>query len=187
MPQLAFVQQNYQNVRTMSELWERLRQARRYADMTQNDLSKLCGVSRGAVALWEAADPEHRTKPTTDHLIEVAKATGVPLEWLLNDASDINDIWRLGGEFGGRLSGVDGGPRVDDSQAAEVLPDLRQAGHVFVFANTPELLAKKIKQLANEPPETKKHYIYIGEPADVRFVATPADALSAVVEILTKT
>lgn len=165
----------------MSELWERLRQARRYADMTQNDLSRLCDVSRGAVALWEAADPEHRTKPTTDHLLAFAKATGVPLEWLMNDASDINALWRLGGEFGEARPAL-----AAVAQETDVLPDLRQDGHLFVFASTPEQVCRKVKQLAAEPPETKTHLILIGVKTTTHTVATPADGLSAVVGILTK-
>lgn len=157
-----------------SELWQRLRQARRYADLTQLDLASRCNVSRGAVALWEAAEPEHRTRPTTDHLITVAKATGVPLEWLLNDASELDAIWRIGGEFGGA------------HPPANVLPDLRQGGRTFVFASTPEQIAAKIKTLAAEPPGTACHLVLVGVEAQVHCAANPADALSVVVQQLTK-
>jgi len=165
----------------MSELWQRLRQARKFADLTQQDLAKRCGVSRGAVALWEAAEPEHRTKPTTDHLIAVSKATRVPLEWLMNDASDVNEVWRLTGEFGE----VEKTPVVE-MQQLDVLPDLRQDGHLFVFAQTPAQIAAKLAQLANEVPETKTHLVIIGASATVHTAATAAEALSAVVQVLTK-
>lgn len=161
-----------------TQLWQRLRQARRFADMTQADLATQCGVSRGAVALWEAAEPEHRTKPTTDHLIAISKATGVPLEWLLNDASDLDEIWRLNGEFGGRAPPA-------KPTAGDVLPDLRQGEHLFVFAQTAEQIEAKLKALAQEPPTTKTHLVIVGASAAVHTVATPADALAAVVQILT--
>lgn len=164
----------------MSDLWQRLRQARRYADLTQADLAGRCGVSRGAVALWEAAEPEHRTKPTTDHLIAISKVTKVPLEWLLNDASDLESIWRLTGEFGTDEPEHRSGP------ATDVLPDLRQNGHVFLFAQTPEQIARKLAQLTTEPDDLRKHLVLIGASATVHTAATPADALGAVVQVLTQ-
>ena len=162
----------------MTQLWQRLRQARRYADLTQAALALECEVSRGAVALWEAEEPEHRTRPTTEHLIAISKVTGVPLEWLLNDASELDAIWRLNGEFRDKSR---------HSVPADVLPDLRQDGHLFVFAQTPEQIAAKFAQLQAEPPGTEKHLVLIGASATVHVAATPADALSAVVRVLTKT
>lgn len=159
-----------------SQLWQRLRQARRFADLTQADLAAKCGVSRGAVALWEAEEPEHRTRPTTDHLICLARVTGVPLEWLLNDASELNEIWRLGGEYGDA-------PR--QYVTHDVLPDLRQGEHLFVFAQTPEQIAAKVEKLQKVPPGVIPHLVLIGVSATVHCAATPADALSAVVRILT--
>lgn len=156
-----------------SELWQRLRQARRYADLTQHDLAERCGVTRGAVALWEAAESEHRTRPTTEHCIRLAEVCGVPLEWLLNDASELDTIWRLS-EFNAK------------SAPSDVLPDLRQGGHLFVFAQTPEQVAAKVRQIAAEPPGTA-HLILVGIPATVETAATPAEALAAVVRRLTQT
>lgn len=161
----------------MSELWQRLRQARRFADLTQAQLAQACDVSRGAVALWESAEPEHRTKPTTDHLIAISKRTGAPLEWLLNDASELDEIWRLS-EFGTQ-------PAQSGPAAPGPLPDLRQNGHLFVFASSPDQIAAKLTQLASEPDPSKAHLILIGAAATVHAVATPADALARVVQILT--
>lgn len=162
----------------MSSLWQRLRQARRFADLTQADLASRCGVSRGAVALWEAEDSEHRTKPTTDHLIAISKGTGVPLEWLLNDASDLNEIWRLNGEYGD--------DRRQTAPVKDVLPDLHQDGHYFLFAQTPEQIAAKFEQIKALPPDVKPHLVLVGVSVAIHTAATPADALSAVVKILTK-
>lgn len=165
----------------MSELWQRLRQARKFADLTQQDLASRCGVTRGAVALWESAEPEHRTKPTTDHLIAISKATKAPLEWLMNDVSDVNDIWRLTGEYGGGAAEPAAAP-----PAPDVLPDLRQNGHLFVFAQTPQQIAAKLAQLTAEPPGTQTHLVLVGVSAAVHSAATPTDALSVVVQVLTK-
>lgn len=167
----------------MSELWQRLRQARKYADITQMDLAKACGVTRGAVALWESAEAEHRTKPTTDHLIQISKKTRVPLEWLLNDAASTEALWKLTGEFG------DGTPEVAPEvalQEPDVLPDLRQGEHLFVFASSPAQISAKLALLAAEPSTTQKHLILVGTEACVRCVDTPAAALSAVVQALSQ-
>ncbi len=159
-----------------TQLWQRLRQARRYADLTQQQLALSCEVSRGAVALWEAEEPEHRTKPTTDHLIAVSKVTGVPLEWLLNDASELNELWRIGTEFGDAQR---------QGATKDVLPDVTQDGHVFLFAQTPEQIAAKLAQLRELPAHVQGHLVLIGVQGTVHTAATPADALSAVVRVLT--
>lgn len=164
-----------------SELWQRLRQARRFADLTQQDLANKCGISRGAVALWEASEPEHRTRPTTDHLIRVADVCNVPLEWLLNDASELDAIWRLQGEFGDRKP-----ESRSRSDSDNVLPDLPQGRQLFVFAKTPEQISLKLEQLAKLPPETEGHLVVIGTKATVHSAETPADALSVVVRLITQ-
>lgn len=170
-----------------SELWQRLRQARKVADLTQQQLADACGVTRGAIALWEAAEPEHRTKPTTDHLLVLAKATGVPIEWLLNDAVDLNDVWRLTGEFGASAPAPKAPTLLPAPQPQpDVLPDLRQGEHLFLFAQTPEQVAAKLVQLAELPPDVRGHLVLIGVTAQVHAVATPTDALSTVVQLLTQ-
>lgn len=167
-----------------TQLWQRLRQARRYADLTQSDLASKCGVSRGAVALWEAEEPEHRTKPTTDHLLAVSSATGVPLEWLLNDASRLEDIWRLGAEFGDAQR-----HNPPPAGTQDVLPDLLQQGHLFLFAQTPEQIAAKLAHLQTVPEGITPHLILLGggTKAQVHTADSPADALSVVVRVLTQT
>lgn len=153
--------------------------------MTQADLAGKCEVSRAAVAQWEAAEPENRTKPTTEHLMAIAKATAVPLEWLLNDASTLDELWRLTGEFGERPSLSSPAP-ARQAPAADVLPDMRQGEHLFLFAQTPEQAAAKLKTAADEMPGAKVHLVLVGVDAAVHTAATPADALSRVVQVLTQ-
>lgn len=179
---LAFCAVPAQTVVMTTQLWQRLRQARRYADLTQTDLAGKCGVSRGAVALWEAEEPEHRTRPTTDHLIAISKATNVPLDWLLNDASRLEDLWRLGGEFGDTPRQV-----LTPGAVQDVLPDLLQDGHLFLFAKTPEQIAAKLVQLKTVADGVKPHLILLNGNADVHITSSAAEALSVVVQILSKT
>lgn len=80
-------------------LAQRIKAARSYADLRQQDIADACAqagikVSRSAVAQWEY-DDERRTQPSIDHIKIVAKRTGVPLEWLLNDSAELADIWRF--------------------------------------------------------------------------------------------
>lgn len=78
-----------------SELWERLRAARKFADKRQQDIADALGVSRPTVALWESHDTKHRTSPSLTQLKLISKATRVPLAWLLDDTADPGRVFDL--------------------------------------------------------------------------------------------
>jgi SOS-response transcriptional repressor LexA len=59
-------------------LGTRLRARREAVGLTQEKLAKQCGVSRAAVAQWEAGV----TRPGLDNLVRAAKALDVWLSWL---------------------------------------------------------------------------------------------------------
>ncbi len=59
-------------------LTARIRLARRIAGQSQNGLAKLVGIGRSAIANWECG----RAHPSTPHLMQLARATGVSFEWL---------------------------------------------------------------------------------------------------------
>lgn len=63
----------------MSALPERIRRARNLSRISQLTLAHAVGVQRSAVAQWERRDGSH---PSMHHLIAIAEATGVCLEWL---------------------------------------------------------------------------------------------------------
>lgn len=63
----------------MNQLHERVREARELACLTQESLALELGVTRGAVSQWEAANG---TKPSVQHLIELARRSGMALEYL---------------------------------------------------------------------------------------------------------
>ena len=65
----------------MSDIGNRLRQARLKADVTQVVLSDICGVSRAAVALWETG----KANPTLKNLLIVADFLRVPVGWLAGE------------------------------------------------------------------------------------------------------
>lgn len=77
-----------------TELWQRIKTARKYADLRQQDVAVACGVSRGAVAQWEYEDAVRRTRPNLDQLKALAKAAGVSFDWLINDSSQLDEIWQ---------------------------------------------------------------------------------------------
>lgn len=79
--------------RTGSELWQRLRAARKSARMSQDELGRRVGVSRAAVSQWEHPDPEKRTRPRWETLAEVAKVTGAPIDWLHDDTVNLESYW----------------------------------------------------------------------------------------------
>lgn len=86
---LALRKPTLQATRMASELWQRLRGARKYGDKTQQDVADACSVSREAVSQWETPDPSKRTSPNIFKLKLVSNLTGAPMEWLLNDESDL--------------------------------------------------------------------------------------------------
>lgn len=63
----------------MSVLADRIRRARALAKMSQQTLADVVGVQRAAVTQWESSKGH---LPTMGHLIAIANATGVMLEWL---------------------------------------------------------------------------------------------------------
>lgn len=79
-----------------SQLWQRLRAARKFADLTQAQLASVCNVTRSGYAFFESSDDNARTRPNTDQIMAIAKLTRVPIEWLLNDTSDPGDVWKIG-------------------------------------------------------------------------------------------
>lgn len=79
-----------------SQLWERLRAARRFADMTQAQLAAACGITRSGYAFFESKDPNSRSRPSAEQVMAVSRLTRVPIEWLMNDAADPGDVWKIG-------------------------------------------------------------------------------------------
>ena len=57
----------------------RIRQARRHANLSQQQLATLVGVHRSAVAQWEQPGGSH---PTVENLARIAAVTAVQFEWL---------------------------------------------------------------------------------------------------------
>jgi len=57
----------------------RIRQARRHANLSQQQLATLVGVHRSAVAQWEQPGGSH---PTVENLARVAAVASVSFEWL---------------------------------------------------------------------------------------------------------
>lgn len=78
----------------MSTFAERIREARRSAGLTQLDLARECGLTRGAVALWESGGIAS-TQPRPDLLRKVTQILKVPFEWLMDDSVDPESAWYL--------------------------------------------------------------------------------------------
>ena len=57
----------------------RIREARSRAGLTQREVSELLDVSPHAVWCWEAG----KTKPSAEHLVELASRCQVSTDWLL--------------------------------------------------------------------------------------------------------
>jgi transcriptional regulator with XRE-family HTH domain len=78
-----------------SELWQRLREARRFANLRQEDLAIACGVTRASVAMWESTNVSYRTRPDDDSVVAIARLCKVPLSFLTDDQFEPGDVWRM--------------------------------------------------------------------------------------------
>ena len=176
-----------------SELWQRLRHARRNADLTQSDIGELCGVTRAAVALWESRNSALRLKPKATTLETIAQATGVSLEWLIDDRQNAPDSEpRSYPERPSLLKTHNArkqpAAETEPTSLPEAIPDLLRDGHLFCFAFTPLQVEAKIKRLQQEPESTKGHLVMIGvRPSiEAHCVETAADAFDLLFQILNK-
>lgn len=62
-------------------LGRRIKQAREGAGLSQDDIARVFGISRNAVAQWESDE----TRPTPDKLPSLAKKLGKNVDWLLSE------------------------------------------------------------------------------------------------------
>lgn len=181
----------------MSELWQRLRHARRYADLTQTDLGRACGVSRSAVAFWEAESPEQRTRPTLDHLSTISRTTGAPIEWLMNDASRLEDLLEvaepLPPRYGTAAPGSAAAPGRAAPRATDPLPDLRHGDALYVFANPDaQSIAQKMERLLTEPAGVRTHLIVVAPAGQavptpsLHVASSPDEALAMTVKLISQ-
>jgi transcriptional regulator with XRE-family HTH domain len=76
-----------------SELWQRIRAARKRAGLTQQDVADNLNIDRTAIAQWEARNPSRRTRPDIARLESFAHMTRTPTWWLLSDEVDVLDPW----------------------------------------------------------------------------------------------
>lgn len=89
---VASVKQGLNNVDMPSQLHDRIRSARKFAKLTQEELGERLEVSKAAVAQWEAKDEEKRTLPTIANLIRIRRETGVSMDWLMDDSANADEI-----------------------------------------------------------------------------------------------
>jgi len=165
-----------QGVGNMSELWQRIRAARKAAGLTQDKVAAAIGVTRAGVALWESNNPDHKTSPSLHNLSALSRAIGVPMDWLMDDKSDPAEAWKLFGPhrvIKGRIIDPD----------TDVVPDLEMAGYSVRFASSPDQLRDKYRSLLQS--DNKRLLVIVGEPLDVAFAPTAKDALALAVARIT--
>lgn len=69
------------------KLGDRVRQARKYAGFTQNQLAKKVETSQGAIS-----DIENGRNKESSSLYDIAKVTGVSADWLIKNQGDMLDV-----------------------------------------------------------------------------------------------
>lgn len=70
------------------EFGERLRDLRRENRYTQKDLSKLLGLSPNSICEWE----KHRSEPSLEHLLEMARLFNVSTDYLLGRTDELGSV-----------------------------------------------------------------------------------------------
>ncbi|MBT5230384.1 MAG: helix-turn-helix transcriptional regulator [Methylococcales bacterium] len=78
-----------------SEMWQRIRAARLFSKVSQEQIGKSCNpiISKAAVANWENRNPDKRVTPRSDQLSVISELTRAPVEWLTSDDSVIQGDW----------------------------------------------------------------------------------------------
>lgn len=71
----------------MSELHQKIKQARLKAGLTQAQVAERLGITRGAVTLWEAENSDNRSSPPISKLRRFAEVVGVSFVSLLEHAA----------------------------------------------------------------------------------------------------
>jgi len=59
----------------------RIRQARRFSDLSQAELGRRVGLSRESINAYEGG----RTSPTVEMLLNIAREAGFPILWFVED------------------------------------------------------------------------------------------------------
>ncbi len=75
----------------MDDIHLKIKQARKNARLTQNDVAIACGVSRNAVTQWESINEQTRTRPSTENLITFCNVAGVEMSSLLSGKQQISE------------------------------------------------------------------------------------------------
>lgn len=82
----------------VSQLWQRLRAARRKADLRQQDIAEKIGKSRATIALWESHQEDIRTSPSAEDVRVFAQVCKVPVTFLMDNRYHPDDVWKMDGD-----------------------------------------------------------------------------------------
>ena len=156
---------------SMSLINENLRIARKNSGYTQSEVAEALGITRGAVALWEAKT-EHAVTPRPFTLLKIAKLYGVKLDTLTS-----GPLLQTPPTSARKYSS-------DKDEPHGELPDLEIDNHIFVFAESEQQVVEKFKALKMKSKSLHKHLVLIGSEASVHFVKTRQEALSFAVKFL---
>ncbi len=79
----------------VSQLWERLRAARRFANLRQIDVAKRVGKSRATIALWESRQDDIRTHPSAEDVRKFCEICKVPVAFVMDNRSHPDDVYKV--------------------------------------------------------------------------------------------
>jgi transcriptional regulator with XRE-family HTH domain len=156
---------------SMSVINENLKIARKNAGYTQQQVAAALGITRGAVALWEAKT-DHAVTPRPHTLVKLAKFYGVNLDTLTG-----SPLLQTAPTSAKKYNS-------DKNEPYGALPDFQMDNHIFVFAESEEQVVEKFKALKMKSNGLHKHLVLIGSEASVHSVKTRQEAMSFAVNFL---
>lgn len=89
------VDEEVRPIMAKTEMWQRLRAARKAAGLTQKALADALDLTRAGYAWLEWKRPAGRVQPSLKQLKTIAEITRVPIEMLASDETGDSDIWRV--------------------------------------------------------------------------------------------
>jgi SOS-response transcriptional repressor LexA len=121
-------------------LGQRIRARREAVGLTQEKLATTCGVSRAAVAQWEAGV----TRPSLDNLVKAADALGIWLSWLTMGDQSLPD-----------MPNPFANPAAPAARAGIPVIDLERAGE---WATDSTSLSPDIERIAGDPTHSARTF-----------------------------
>lgn len=164
-----------------SEMWTRLKTARKAANLTQLQLAKALGITRSGYAFLETHNDAARTIPNITQLRTISEVTGVPLDLIVDNNTELTDIVRS------MLPGYVHKPRAAPAEAPRSEPGELHAmfwGAVRFACHMRGITATFDAQVAPSPLNLRVDYLTDRVISVMQVEPSSAEAMRAIGQLL---